>query len=369
MTRKLSFSAILMIAVAAQIGFAQNHFVGKVVDIVDGKTFVLEAANGRVTGVLENIDVPEPEQPLYQTVCEHLKVLTLNRDADFQVLSLSPGKFVGRLTVDGVDISQQMLRDGAAWLIPAENTGQAKNEFAIYQESENAAKSDKLGVWSLPGLKPAWLIRAEREEKLRQELASKPKPKAKLDIVSPYQTVTRPDRLNLTNNRLAVFEKDAWMDVLAGTGNETPGIKSYTDPKGHFVSMYTSGAFVNFVYGPTKQRFECRVWHVDIQMPTGGRDVIYVLGLRAISEDYHFSPRTSRLSVTTDGKTTFIPLFHGFRARGQIGAEEIVYYLVNRALLQRISAAQNIQLHIDKFGGVMDRDLQSLISQLVAATE
>ena len=329
---------------------------------------MIDTPTGRVSGVIEYIDVPEADQPLSATVKQHLATLALDQMCEFQVVSLAPGQLTGRLTVNGVDIAQQMLRDGAAWLIPQEKTGQTSAEYTSYKQVESSAKIDRLGVWSIPDLKPSWLIREERAERLRQELASRPKPRAKLDITSPLQTITRPDRVNVTTNRLAVFEKDAWLDVLAGTDKESPGVKVYSDPKGRFTSTYTSVAFVNLSSGQTKQRLECRAIRGDFLLLNGGSDHLYLFGFRAISDDYNFSTRLSRLSVTADGQTVSMALLHGFRGRAQFGANEIMYFQVSRRFLERIAGAQNVQLRIGKLSGTMDKNLQSLIAQLMAAT-
>jgi endonuclease YncB( thermonuclease family) len=368
--KRLPFLLIVAILIfAAQICYTQNRFIGTVVEIKDGRSFVLETPAGRINGMLQFIDVPESEQALHQTVIDHLRLLTIGKTAEFKVSTIAPSELTGCLVINGVDISVQMLRDGAAWLIPFEQTGQPKSESEFYKESEDLANADHLGIWSIPDLKPAWVIRAENEERLRKELASRPKPKAKLDIVSQYQTVTRPDRVNVTTNKLAIFEKDAWLDTLAGTGNEAPGIKTYTDPKGLFVSRYTSVAFVNFASAQIKQRLECRAIRGDIKLVNGSSEVLYLFGFRAISDDFNFSTRASRLSITADGQTFSTPLFHGLRGRAQFGATEIMYYRVSLAFLKRISRAQNVQLRIDKLTGTMSSDLQSLIGQLLAATE
>ena len=364
----LSLAAISFLVISSHVCLGQNRFSGRVVEIIDGKTVVIETSAGRITGELQYVDVPEPEQPLAATVKQHLATLSLDRMGEFQVYTLTPGMLTGRLIISGVDINQQMLRDGAAWLIPAEKTGQTSAEFADYQLAVNAAKKEQLGIWSIPNLRPAWLIREEKEEKLRREIASRPKPQAQLDITSPLQTITRPDRLSSATNKLAIFEKDAWLDVLAGTDKETPGIKVYNDPKGRFTSTYTSVAFVTLAVGQTKQRLECRAIQGDFQLLNGGIDRIYLFGFRAISDDYNFSTRISRLSVTADGQTVSMALMHGLRGRAQFGAAEIMYFQISRRFLQRIATAKNPQLRIDKLSGPMSKELQGLIAQLLAST-
>src|SRR4051794_13535028 len=113
MIRLLSFLFVATIALSAQLCPAQNRFFGKVVEIVDGRSFVLEAPTGRVHCTLQYVEVPEPEQALHQTVIDHLGALTLGKNAEFQIVAMTSSKLTGRMTVDGIDISLQLLRDGA----------------------------------------------------------------------------------------------------------------------------------------------------------------------------------------------------------------------------------------------------------------
>lgn len=356
----------------AQLCFAQTHLFGKVVEVVDGRSFVFEAPTGRVNGELQYVEVPVVGQALQTTVKEHLGALTIGKSAEFQVTGMSSGKFAGRLIIDGIDISIQMLRDGAAWLLPREKTGQTVSEFASYTEIESLAKADHLGVWSVPNLKPTSGRRAENKEKgqqAQQQQSSRSAPKAKIDIVSQFQTVTRPDRVNVTTNVPASFEKEAWLDVLAGTGKEVPGVKTYNDPQGRFSTNYTSVAFVNLATLKSKQRLECRVMHVELHLPNGSSETVYLIGFGAISDDYNFSKHASRLSINADGQTISAGLFKGFRGKAQFGAGEVMLYQINRRFLLRIAAAKKVQIRIDNVYGSMGSDLQLLIGQLVAATD
>ena len=49
-----------------------------------------------------------------------------------------------------------MLRDGAAWHVPAHLSGQDETEFQLYASTETAAKNERRGIWGVPDLKPVW---------------------------------------------------------------------------------------------------------------------------------------------------------------------------------------------------------------------
>ena len=359
----LAFVLALSLTSAAQL-----KLVGKVAEVVDGKTFVLETNAGNTTAQLQYIDVPEPEQSLHKTVSEHLRNLTSGKVAEFQVVSMSGTKLVGRLTVNGVDISLQMLRDGAAWLVPYQRSGQPQSEFTAYQEYEILAKNDRLGVWSVQGLRPAWLLREQKQKELVRLQAENPKFQAKLNITSQFQTISRPYE-QPTGGKLPIQDKEGWLDTMAFADNGSTGVMNYNDPNGRFRAFYTSVAFVNLVSGNVKQRLECRAVFTDFLLPDGSHKTVYMIGFRAISDDYNFSKRTSRLTIIADGKPMSVALLGGLRAKATFGAEEMMFYPVSNATLKKIGAAKNITVKIDRLTGPMNKNLQSLIGQLATGTQ
>jgi endonuclease YncB( thermonuclease family) len=172
---------LLMFAFNASAQFLSTG--GEVVEIVDGKTVVIAIPNGRVKVELQFVEVPEPGQPMHDTVKAHLQKLLMGKVVEYKPFRLFADRTVGRVTLNNVDVSQQMLRDGAAWLIPINTSGQDKNEHSLYSTMETAAKGEKRGVWSMTGLKPAWEFRAEKNTERSQsqntyrQTAAKPRSK------------------------------------------------------------------------------------------------------------------------------------------------------------------------------------------------
>ena len=158
---------LLFVLLLADSSFSQRKFSGRVIEVIDGKTVVIEMESGKLTAVLQYIEIPEPEQPLYATVRDHLGKLVLGKYVDFQPQGFSPAKTFGQFYVGGVDIAQQMVRDGAAWHIPADQSGQDTQGSAIYQNNQAQAKSEKRGIWSIENLKPSWQFRADKKESVR----------------------------------------------------------------------------------------------------------------------------------------------------------------------------------------------------------
>lgn len=163
------FVALLASLVFAITAAAQVTLPGKAVDVVDGKTVVVDLPNGRISVELQYIDVPEAGQALSETVKSHLRSLVVGKTVEYRPKTLLRERTIGRLIVGGVDVSQQMLRDGAAWHIPLQVSGQEKGEFDVYDSSETSARNDKLGIWSIAGLRPSWELRAEAAAITRKE--------------------------------------------------------------------------------------------------------------------------------------------------------------------------------------------------------
>lgn len=167
-----NFKAIFLTAVvliAASSVNAQTRFVGNVVEVVNGRTVVIDTDGRKLTAQIEFIEVPEPDQPLHQTVRDHLAKLVLGKTVEFHPHGITPGRTAGQLFVNSVDIALQMLRDGAAWQVPAQVSGQNERESSAYQYHQNQARVEKRGVWGVKDMKPAWEFRAAQWDRGRQE--------------------------------------------------------------------------------------------------------------------------------------------------------------------------------------------------------
>jgi endonuclease YncB( thermonuclease family) len=157
MFRLLLLSIFVSISIFLFTGTATAQFSipGQIVDIVDGKTVLFAMPSGKVKIELQYIDVPESGQVLHDVVKDHLRGLVVGKFAEYRPKSMLSEHAIGQLTVKGVDVSEQMLRDGAAWHVPFETSGQEKAEYNAYAAIEALAKTDKIGIWSFPGLTPA----------------------------------------------------------------------------------------------------------------------------------------------------------------------------------------------------------------------
>jgi len=156
---------------------AQVGVPGQVVDVLDAKTVVIAVAAGDVAVELQYIEVPPVEAPMHNSIKKHLRDLVLGKRVEYYPNQITYDRTVGRLVSDNIDISQQMLRDGAGWHVPSSISGQDRSGYAEYDTFETAAKQEKRGVWADASLKPSWdeaYVAPERAAAPKQTLAAIP---------------------------------------------------------------------------------------------------------------------------------------------------------------------------------------------------
>jgi endonuclease YncB( thermonuclease family) len=157
---------LLLLILSVSIN-AQMMLKGQVTDVIDGKTLVITTlTNTKITVQLKSIEVPESNQPLSDVVKEHLRQIAIEQKVDYSVEGLTKSTLVlGKVFANGIDLSQQMIRDGAAWYNLPEESSYSQDERNLYKETETQAKNEKRGIWGVSGLKPSWEHRAELEAK------------------------------------------------------------------------------------------------------------------------------------------------------------------------------------------------------------
>lgn len=129
---------------------SQINITGQVIEVTDGKTVVIETvARSKIIVKLQFIEIPDSAEPFAEIIREHLQKLVLGKNVKFETRRMSQFSMItGVLSIGAVDLSQQMLRDGAAWYALAEKDEQNASERKIYLATEAAAKTEKRGVWS-----------------------------------------------------------------------------------------------------------------------------------------------------------------------------------------------------------------------------
>lgn len=366
--RSVLFFALL--SLFCVIAAAQPRFAGRVTEAIDGRTVLIESHTGKVVAQLQAIETPEAGEPFREDARIHLSMLVKGKMVEFRPIRLLDGRIIGTLYCSGVDVSLQMIRDGAAWHEPIKTSGQTGTEAFEYQKNEMLARDEKRGIWSVPHLKTPWEIRAEREAAVRREEERLRASRPAVVGVSQFQTSNRPVQGAPAPStfRANDSEFDAWTEVFSGAGKESVGLGTYTDPQQRFGVIYTSADFIMLSLGDKKQKLECRAIYAYFNTPDGRRETLYLLGFQGVSAENNFSRRKSSLSVTIDKRRFQLGSPRGFTAETAVGVKEVFYYKLTKTLLNKIANGRNVEFRIDSFEGNPDVSIRELIKQLVEAT-
>lgn len=118
-----------------------KEYHGTVAWVIDGDTFILQTATGRLKIRLEGIDAPEKDQPFGK---ESKKFLMQYKDRDCKVTWSKTDKYgrtLGTLYIDGKNINLELVENGLAW-----HYKRFSDDIAL-ANAEEAAKQQKIGLW------------------------------------------------------------------------------------------------------------------------------------------------------------------------------------------------------------------------------
>jgi endonuclease YncB( thermonuclease family) len=121
---------------------------GRVIEINDGDVITIFNLNRPVRVKLLAVDAPEASQPFGDTAKQHLSDLVYDKSVLVEYWGISADKsLVGRVTLNNADIGAQMIRDGAAWFDASNQDRLSVADREIYQQCEQAARSERRGLW------------------------------------------------------------------------------------------------------------------------------------------------------------------------------------------------------------------------------
>jgi endonuclease YncB( thermonuclease family) len=141
-----------------------SEYSGRIVGVVDGDTVdLLTEANERIRIRLAGIDAPERGQGFSRRAKQGLSDLTFNRQVTVSADKLDHyGRLVGKILVAGNDANLQMIRLGLAWHYAKYAGEQSLSDRRMYAETEQAARSARIGLWADPSPLAPWDYRRRR---------------------------------------------------------------------------------------------------------------------------------------------------------------------------------------------------------------
>lgn len=362
------FLLVCLTFLLANSAFSQGKFLGKVVEVVDGKTVVIELPAGKVTAVLQYVEIPEPGQSFSKEVKTHLSELTFGKMVEFKPLRVTPKNTVGLLTLDGVDISNQMLRDGAAWYSVPEKNGQDAFESRTYQDNEKQARMEKRGIWSIENLKPAWELRAEAEEKRLQETAIVKEERSTLD---QFGSTTKPQKNAVRREMNSEAQK------LAATPETSIKLPPNVQNIGGLLVGYDSNVKLGVVATPAfkltvaendgRQALSVQIAYLYYDgNDEAGRKNVYLVGVDSMSRDFRFL-KFNELVVTADNVKFNLGKAKRFERKEENGVREGLLYEIKKPTLEKIANAKNVSVKVGTFSDKVNTEILELLKNLLVA--
>jgi endonuclease YncB( thermonuclease family) len=158
-----------------------------VTKITDGDTVVVEQDYGSATPLpqlsdlphllgspfivrLYGVDAPERDQPFgIQAKAELIRLISKKSVIVDTVKRDKYGRMVAKISIDGVDVSKELLRNGLAWWY----RDYAPNNVE-FQQAEFDAQERKVGVWSTKTSIAPWIWRANKIQERSKLKSSQP---------------------------------------------------------------------------------------------------------------------------------------------------------------------------------------------------
>ncbi len=354
--KKLNLIMLLLVGSIATVSAnAQTRFVGRAVEVLDGRTVVIDTDGRKLTAQVEFIEVPEPEQPLHQTVREHLEKLVIGKTVEFRPRGISPGKAIGQLYVNSADIALQMLRDGAAWQVPSAKSGQSESESAAYQYHQTQAKLEKRGVWGVKDLKPAWQFRAERNEAERQ---------ARIANENTSSTGGGSSYQRVSAGRPTVRPNSPWSDRNPHLKNPGPLVNGYNAAsKTGYVGTSLMGT-KPLESLPANQKMAVDITYLYKQDDKKGRSGKFMVTVFSAADEAQFL-NTNTIKVVVDEKNAFVgrPVRSVAREEGRV--VERLTYEVSRSAIEKMVYGGEVSINIGRHVIYPNQGLQLLLYNML----
>jgi endonuclease YncB( thermonuclease family) len=263
MTRNFVLALLLLTLVSANVTAAT--LFGRVIEVNDGDVITVFNLNRPVRIKLLAVDAPEKDQAFGDVAKKHLSELVYDKSVSVEYWGIaSDGSLVGRVTLNSADVGAQMIRDGAAWFDASGQDRLSASDREVYQQSEQAARSEKRGLWQAENPIAPWeFVRAKT---LRRE------PAASMNAVTPAVKTPQRPRAELTNLTLiAAHMSDASSTAVGPSASVYPTGSSTSE-------SWARPADPNMAWATDTSEKEWRPFkpageNFSAEMPAGGRQV------------------------------------------------------------------------------------------------
>ena len=139
---------------------------GKVIGVTDGDTItVLDQQKRSYKIRLSGIDAPEKAQAFGQASKQSLSELVYGKEVSVEWHKVDRyERIVGKVLVAGADANLKQVARGLAWHYKKYASEQPSQEATTYADTENAARAQRLGLWSDAHASPPWDWRKQKRK-------------------------------------------------------------------------------------------------------------------------------------------------------------------------------------------------------------
>ena len=152
---------IFSIAVLHSLNVRAESLMGKVVAVTDGDTLTLLDSNMQTFKIrLAAIDAPEKDQAFGNRAKQALSAICFGKEAEAIIETIERyGRYVAEVYCEGINANTTQLSEGMAWLYT-----QYAKKFPHYLVIENAARLNRIGLWTDANPIPPWELRRNKRQ-------------------------------------------------------------------------------------------------------------------------------------------------------------------------------------------------------------
>jgi endonuclease YncB( thermonuclease family) len=277
------FITAVAITCSAHIASAAT-LQAKVTEVRSGNILIVSNSNRSISVRLKAVVPPEVGQPFNDVAREHLQALVLEKVVTVEYSYLADNYLQAQVLLNGVDIGSQMLRDGVAWYDRTLDYGLSQSDRELYAQCENAARTEKRGLWQDQSPVAPWEYRRLQAEQLAKIYSS--------------------PSLRTTGKRSSLSSDDLFGGMMRSPAgaNSSPNVKPiadrgtpdrwtiYESVPGHF-SVYVP---TNAVAGTNVSVDQKTGKPVPFQFVAGGSELGFYVAMSAIGPNNDYTDASAR---------------------------------------------------------------------------
>ena len=143
LTKKLAAILVLLSSSHALAAGNYSYHYAQVISVTDGDSIRVRMDNRPVMVRLADIDAPEKEQEFGMKSRQYLGNLLFGKQVRIMTISrVSNSQIIGRVYLDNMDVSADLVRKGYAWA-----AGQGRSDPAFLR-LETEARNFRRGLWA-----------------------------------------------------------------------------------------------------------------------------------------------------------------------------------------------------------------------------